>query len=154
MVKDLYGTLLEELGRALQIADLHSDRNNTCQIRLKSGLQIQVEINPKTNMLLIGCDLGNLPLGRFRVDLFREALRANGLPYPQHGIFAYSNKTDHMLLFEFLPIKELTGDKIADSLGPFTEKALLWKTSIANNEVPVVAIAGARPSFGMFGLRP
>lgn len=154
MVKDLYGSLLEELGRALQITDLHPDRNNSCLIRLKNGLQLQVEIHPKTESLLLGCDLGDLPPGRFRVDLFREALRANGLPYPQHGILAYSQKSDHLILFEFLPLKDLTGDKIADEVTPFAEKALLWKNGIANNEVPVVTFAGARPSMGMFGLRP
>lgn len=154
MVKDLYGTLLEELGRAMQIPDLHPDRNNACQIRLKNGLQIQVEINPKNNMLLLGCDLGDIPQGRYRVDLFREALKANGMPYPQHGILSYSNKTDHLILYEFLSLQDLTGDKIADALTPFTEKALIWKNAMANNEVPVVTFAGSRPSMGMFGLRP
>lgn len=154
MVKDLYGSLLEELGRILEISDLHSDRNNSCLIKLKNDLQVQIEINPKTNTLLMGSDLGAPPLGRFRVDLFREALRANGLPYPQHGILAYSAKTDHLVLYETMALKDLTGDIISDHLGPFAEKALIWKTAMENNEVPVVTIAGGRPVMGMFGLRP
>lgn len=154
MVKDLYGTLLEEMGRSLKIEDLHADANNSCLIRLKNELRIQVEINPRTQFLLLGCDLGDIPPGPFRVDLFREALRANGQPHPQHGIFAYSNKTDHLVLFEYMHLKDLTGDKIADEIGPFSEKALLWKNSIAHNEVPVITVAGGRPTFGMFGLRP
>ena|ERR1700722_10013886 len=154
MVRDLYGTLLEELGRTLQVRDLHADRNNSCLIRLKNGLQVQIEISPKTNMLLLGVDLGAPPLGRFRVDLFKQALKANGMPYPQHGIFSQSSKTDHLILYEFLPLKDLTGDKIADELGPFSEKALLWKNSLAQNEIPSLEVSGERPSLGMFGLRP
>ena len=53
MVKDLYSSLLEELGRTLQIPDLHADRNNSCQIRLKDGLQLQIEIHPKSDSMLL-----------------------------------------------------------------------------------------------------
>jgi hypothetical protein len=151
MVKDLFDSLLEETGHALQIPNLHADRNNTCLIQLSNGLKVQLEIEPKAQIFMIGCDLGEVPIGRYRNNLFREALRANGLPGPQAGILAYSSKTDHLVLFKALPLKELNGERIADALESFSEKALLWKQAVDNGEIP--ALYTNRPSAGMFGLR-
>lgn len=150
MVKELFESLLEELGKVMQIKDLHPDRNHSCKIRLANGLEIQIEMDSMGHELIIGCELGHLPQGRYRENIFKEALKANGLPAPRHGTLAYSNKSENLVLFESLPLKELTGEKIADVIGPFSEKALLWKGSIERGEVP--SVVGARSSGGLFGL--
>jgi Tir chaperone protein (CesT) family len=152
MVKDLFDSLLEELSLALKISDLHADRNNSCLVQLSNGVKIQLEVEPKSQSFVIGSDLGEMPTGQYRNNLFREALKTNGLPGPHAGILAYSNKTDHLVLFKMLPLKELNGEKIAAIITTFSEKALLWKESIAKGEIPVHD--EAHPSAGMFGLRP
>ena len=153
MVKDLFDSLLEEVSQTLKIPNLHADPNNTCLIQLKNGLKIQLEIESKSDSFVIGADLGEVPLGHYRNILFREALKTNGLPGSHPGILAYSNKTDHLILFKMLPLKELNGEKIASIIAPFSEKALLWKESIEKGEVPV-SVNSTHPSVGMFGLHP
>lgn len=151
MVKELFESLLEELSQTMKIANLHPDRNHSCQIHLPNGLDIQIEIDSMGREVIIGCDLGPVQQGRYRENVFREALKANAMPAPRHGILAYSNKTEHMILFEPLPVKDLTGEKIADAIAPFTEKALLWKGSLERGEVP--AVVSGRSSGGLFGLK-
>lgn len=92
MVTDFFGSLLQELGKVLEIPDLHPDRNNSCQIVLKNGLNLQIELDRSGQFLIFGADLGVVPPGRYRENLFREALKANDMPHPIHGILAYSKK--------------------------------------------------------------
>lgn len=152
MVKDLFETLLEETGNTLQIANLHPDRNNSCLIKLTNGVSVQLELDPYQQSIVMGSDLGGLPTGRYRENVFREALKTNGVNETHHGILAYSTKTDHMVLFETLALRDLTGEKIADALTPFSEKALKWKNALEHGEVPT--LSNIRTSTGMFGLRP
>lgn len=155
MVANLFETLLQELGRTevIPIQDLHPDRNNSCLIRLKGGLEIQIELDGRQERLIIGCDLGAVSTGRYREEVFREALKANGLPYPRWGDFAYSQKSDHLILFQKMHTRDLTGEKVADFLTHFLEKAFQWRDALQRNEVPVVAGFGTTRPMGMFGLR-
>lgn len=155
MVTDLFGSLLQELGKILEIADLHPDRNNSCLINLKTGISIQLEFDKGGQFLVLGADLGTVPPGKYRENLFREALKSNDLPYPNHGTLAYSKKSDHLILFEKISSVDLTGEKIAAELTPFSEKAITWRDALQKNDIPNIS-QGYSPqrSGGMFGLRP
>lgn len=155
MVSNLFETLLQELGRTeiISIPTLHADSNNSCLIRFKGGLEVQIELNEQEHKLIICSDLGYASIGKYREDVFREALKANGMPYPRWGDFAYSRKADHLILFHRLELKDLTGERIADFLTHFLEKAFYWREALLRNDVPVVSdLRTARP-MGMFGLR-
>lgn len=156
MVTDLFGAILQELGPLLKIKNLHADRNNSCEIKLVNGLIIQLELDKSGEFLVLGCDLGHPAPGAYRESLFKEALRANGMPHPINGILAYSQKTDHLVLFEKIHVKDLNGAIVAERITPFTEKALMWSDAINSGQVPAVQQAttrGMHPA-GMFGLRP
>jgi len=155
MVTDLLGSLLQELGRILEIADLHPDRNNSCLIKLKEGFNIQLELDRSSQFLTLGADLGMVPPGKYRENLFREALKANGMPPPLYGTLAYSKRTDHLILFEKIQVRDLTGGKIAAEITPFTEKAKIWEDAVKRGDVPVInQMYTSGKSSGMFGLRP
>lgn len=152
MVTDMFGALLQELGRAIQNPKLHPDEHNTCLLKFKGGVKVHIEPNKEGTHLIIGTDLGTVAPGRYRENVFGEALKANGLPIPRFGTFAYSTQKDHLVLFEMLPLRELTGDKVADFLPRFLEKARVWREALAKNEVPVVATAYTSKPLGLFGL--
>ena len=73
MVTDLLGTLLQELGKSLEIAELSPDENNSCLIELKNGQQIQLELDRSGQFFVIGADIGMVPPGKYRENLFRQA---------------------------------------------------------------------------------
>lgn len=151
MVANLYESFLQDLARALDISELRPDGNNSCLIQLKNGIKIQLEMDRANDFLFLGSDLGVLPPGPYRENVFREALKANGLPYPRYGTFAYSSKTDHLVLFERFRGRELKAESIADFIGQFSEKAFQWGEAIGRGDVPIVHVQ--HPSSGMFGLR-
>ena len=156
MVTDLYETLLSEVGAILGVS-LFPDSNNSCLVKLKSGLRVQLEMERTGKYFIIGIDLGPVPAGQYRQKLFREALRANGLPYPRLGILAFSEKSGHLILFDPVSTQDLNGERIAFRLSPLAEKGLKWQEAIQRGEVPIVETpvkGGARPPAGIFGLRP
>jgi hypothetical protein len=157
MVQDVFDSILQELGNAIGIEDLHLDEAGTCLIKFESGLEVYIEPFEKDAFMLLSTNIGEVPAGRYREDVFREALKANGLPAPRFGTFAFSDQSDQLILFGLLSLRELNGEKIAVFLHPFAEKALLWKTAIAGGDVPVadtMTTSQTTGPAGMFGLRP
>jgi Tir chaperone protein (CesT) family len=154
MVMDLFGTILEDLGKIIKINDLHPDKNNSCLIKYATGLEVQMEIDRSGECLVLGSQLGVVISGRYRENVFREALKANGIKSQRNGVFAYSKKNDQLILFEKIHIKDINAEKIAAILTPFAEKALIWKTAITQGDIPSVSntYASSR-SGGMFGLK-
>lgn len=151
MITDKFGNLLQELGQVLK-ATLKPDKHDACVLRFKNGIQVQLEADSRGEKVVIAADLGQVPQGRFRENVFREALKANGLPPPRNGIFAYGKKTESLVLCENLSLEELSGQKLADFLLHFTQKAELWKNSIARGEVP--SFMGNELSFGQTAAQP
>ena len=152
MVSDLYETLLKETAEAMGISELHPDRNNSCLIKLKSGVRIQIDLDNRGDFLILGSNVGTPPAGRYREKLLCQALKANELLPNQRGIFAYSPKTEHLLLFEKLSLQDLNGKKIAAAIDILAAKAAVWSEAIAHNDVPEIDQLSARPA-GIFGLR-
>lgn len=157
MVADLFESLLQDIGKEFHVT-LKADQNNSCLFNLPNGLSVQMEIDPKNEYFIIGTDLGEVPLGKYRENLFQAALRSNALPPPQNGIFAYSKQKDHLVIHAMIPLPEITGEKIINILKPFLEKAWNWKTAITNGEVPEVESSSQAGHYssqgGIFGLKP
>jgi hypothetical protein len=154
MVSDFYGTLLQELSEALGIDTLEPDEHNTCLIRFINELEVQIEPDKKEDFLLIGTNFGTLPAGPYREELFKAALISNGLPYPCKGTFAYSEKRGELVMYGLLPLKELTGQGVADYLDPFMGEAIKWKEAISSGNVPAIGsfAEGTSKGGGLFGL--
>lgn len=154
MMTDVFSTLLQELGELIKINDLHPDSNNSCLIKLPNGLEIQLEPDSRSEFLIIGTTIGSVPQGRYRESIFREALKANGMPLPRYGIFSFSKKSDKLVLFDRLHLKDLSGLKIFDFIKPFAEKAFSWKGSIAQGEIPsIIGTYSSTSHAGMFGMK-
>lgn len=152
MVSGMYEGLLEELGRALGLT-LFPDQNYSCVIRLPNRLEVHVEIDAAGEKMVLGAYLGQVPPGRYREMVFYEALRMNGMPPPHVGIFAYSNKMDQLVLFRWIDLHDMSGEKIAHMLKPLSERGVQWRDAIAAGQVPVVEGLSLQERSGMFGLR-
>ena len=98
--------LLDELGDELEVG-LAPDDNGACLLLFEGQTEVQLE--PVEDQLLVGMVMGHVPGGKGRERLFQAALIANGNHLPGMGVFAYSAKTDQLLLFEVMPLEALTG---------------------------------------------
>jgi hypothetical protein len=153
MVTDFFGNFLQELGQVMNIPNLHPDDNNSCLIKFQSGIQVQLELERNGYFLVLGTDLGDVPGGKYRENVFCEALKANGLPYPRFGNLAYSTQSSHLVLFDRFNTAELKAQKLAEFFPPFIEKAQVWKDAISKGTLPAISGAEVKSDGGIFGLR-
>ena len=154
MVSDKMGLLFEELGKRLN-AQIKPDNAGSCRIRFKNGIEVQFEQSSDARYITFISNMGEIPPGRYRENVLREALKANGLTAPLNGIFAFSKKNDAFYLFDQISLQDISGDKIFEALQPFLQKAEIWVGAISRGEVP--SYTGNEASFGrgggMFGLK-
>lgn len=129
------------------------DTNNSCLIRMGIGISVQIEMTPE-GKLLIGSRIATLPHGKFRENFIRATLKANDTTPPSTGVFGFSVKTNHLILFLLVDPNSLNPDKIFALLPPFIEKAKQWTEAAANGEIPVVMEQKAikASTGGLFGL--
>ncbi|MGR3951672.1 MAG: CesT family type III secretion system chaperone [Chlamydia sp.] len=135
MITDRFSAILEELSSNIEI-DVQPDQNNSCCIRYPDGMLLTLEPASGDDILYIVIEIATVPKGRYRENIFREALKANGLPAPRTGIFCYGHVKDMLLLYDALCLDELNGIRLLEIMNMMLEQARLWKSSIERGEIP------------------
>jgi hypothetical protein len=129
-----FDELLIELGKLLDIP-LHADKHRACRLRVNDVLDVQIESSQSKDQLVIASFLAEIPPGKFRETVLKEALKANSV-FPRLGTFAYFENTSQLVLFDFLPLHQLSGDALQTYLLQFIDKATLWKTGVETGRIP------------------
>ncbi|CDZ80696.1 Tir chaperone protein (CesT) [Candidatus Rubidus massiliensis] len=148
-----FSNILNDLAPLLGIPELTLDEKNACVIEFNKEIKIQLEILKDHSGLLIATKIGTVPPGKFRENLFKEALKVNNIPPPRKGVFAFSKKNDLLILYDKVFLKNLQIDQLAKKIIKMQETAKVWKDALEKGEVPVVAGIEIPKSSGMFGLR-
>ncbi len=148
--------LLRELGQSLGI-DLHIDSHGACCLQLKDKLRVQIEPDKKDECIILAAMLGELGPGRFREEVFKEALRVNAynLTNGQTGaILGFCARLNQFTCYSTLPFYELTAEKLTNALTYLVEQSLAWFDAVQNGQtVPPGFIP--RPTMPTpFGIRP
>lgn len=132
----LFEAMLKEF-KSVFPCELEPDKNNSCIIVLGNDLKIQIEL--KRNDLLIVCQIAALPMGRYRDNLFLEALKHNESFPPSAGVFGFSGKSNILYLFLKLEPELVTGAKLATVLPPFITIAGEWTEAVKQGKTPSVS---------------
>lgn len=126
---DRFAELLHSLGNVFGM-EMHPDKRNACAIQVKKGLVVQLEPDDTQEKLRIASRIVEVPPGKFRELVLKEALKANALPDPRVGTFAFVVNTTTLVLFQEYPFDLLTGERVAGLLIPFIDAAESWRTAI------------------------
>jgi len=126
---------IQEVGKHLQVS-LQIEKETLCRILLPKGLSVQFEYVREKNHILIAAFLGELPPGRFREEMLKEALKSNSLA-DSIGVFSYLPESNQLILtmtlyqaFEIKPLESFT---------QFAEKSALWKEAISGGQIALIA---------------
>jgi hypothetical protein len=131
---DKFAILIDELGTLIQVP-LQLDHRRHCALSINGELHIQMSEEETKETLLIATFIGEVPPGKFREILFKEALKENNL-FPRVGTFSYSERNNQLAFVSSLPFAGLHGNALTDFLETFIEKALSWKTGLATGQLP------------------
>lgn len=125
--------LLHDLNRVFEL-NLHVDKHNACSIQIHPQLTIQLQLDLSQENLWVFAKLIEVPPGKFRENVFREALKANALPDPRIGVLCYLGLKNELALYQKYPLTILNGEKLSGFLGAFLEMADSWREAIFNGQ--------------------
>lgn len=148
---DRFEELLDQFGRLINVV-LRPDRNQACRLTFNKTLQVQLEYDIAKEKILIASLIAEIPPGKFRENILREALKANNL-YPRTGTLGYSERHNKLALFDFLSVHGLTAEKLSAYLTPFVEKANFWRTSIESGIVPIFSQVAIKAGPSIFDIK-
>ncbi len=127
---DKFQELLWDLGEIIELP-LHVDKNHACNLLLDEHLEIQMQMDSHGENLLICSFIADIPPGRFRENVLRDALKVNSIYHP-FGTLAFYEKKNFLILHQYLPAEKLNGEKLATYLEPFIEEAEEWRKAITS----------------------
>ncbi len=125
---DRFQELLWDLGELIELP-LHVDKNHACNLLLDDRLEIQLQMDSHEENLIIWAFLHEIPPGKFRENVLKDALKVNGEFHP-FGSLAYYEKKNMLILHKFIPAEKLSGEKLMEKLEKFIEEAEEWCSTI------------------------
>ena len=131
----LFEDLLHQLGSSLGV-QLHVDRKSACSIRILPELIIQLQLDASQESLFFFTKIAEIPPGRFREMILKDALKANAQADPIAGAFGYIFSTNELALFQRYPLSILDGERLTGLLGAFLEEAKKWQKAIKEGKSP------------------
>lgn len=127
---DRFQELLWDLGELIELP-LHIDKNNACKLLLDEKLEVQLEMDVDGERLLVASFISEIPPGKFRENVLKEGLKMNNMYHP-FGSFAYLEKSNSLILHQYLQTDSLSREKLVEHLESFIEEAEEWRAALAN----------------------
>lgn len=143
---DRFEELLRELSVQLDTT-LHLDKIGACSLKIDEQFHVQIECDPHQERVLIATFICELPPGKFRENILKDALKANH-PFPQNGTLAYSDRNNQLALFSYLPFTNLTGRKLSEFLNAFVEKTGQWRSAVDAGQTSGLTSSTTNPEGG------
>ncbi len=140
-----FADMIDQLATALDV-ELMPDANNAVQLICDNALAIQLEPDETDEKILIGSSLVELPPGKYRADVLKNALIHNGMADPPLETLCYIEKKGTLALFRYLPTQHLTIDKLNEALASFSTTAHDWIQALESGQSAPVKTYMAKDS--------
>ena len=149
---DRFEEILNELGAEFNIS-LHPDRKGACTLNINEILHVQLECDAHQENLLLASFICDLPPGKYRENILRDALKANS-PFPSNGTLSYSDRNNKLVVFANLRLPSLTGTKLAEFLALFVDKVNNWRIGVETGHTAHLAQPTTPSPSNIFGMKP
>jgi hypothetical protein len=124
---DRFQQLLYDLGDILELP-LYSE-NQKCRLSINEELEVQLEYDASKERVLIACYCVEIPPGKFRENVLKESLKANGI-FPRIGTYGYSEEKNKLALFQYVTLENQNANNFADILAQFIDRAKRVKQAV------------------------
>jgi len=145
---DRFEQLLLQLGPLFGLK-LHPDKIGGCSIAITPSIKVQLQLDLVQENLFLFSKIIEIPPGKFRENVLRDALKANAFPDPLSGILCYLPTPNELCLYQSYPVLILNGERLAGLVGAFVEMAESWHHAIKNGQSsPNLSRPPSSPPFG------
>ncbi|NDD57763.1 MAG: hypothetical protein EBZ47_00715 [Chlamydiae bacterium] len=130
--------LIYHLGEVLGI-DLHAERGRVCKLHIDGKIHLHLEYDESKDLLLLASLVCEVPPGKFRENVFKEALKIND-SFPRIATIAFSEKGNQLALFDYLSFVYLDVHKLNSLMHAFLDYAFEWKRAIESGNLNSIAL--------------
>ncbi len=109
------------------------DSHGKCDLIVNQTLRVQLSLDRIQENLLIASLLGEISAGKFRETILKNTLKSN-FPFPRDGVLSYCDKNNQLALFAYLPLQDLSSEKLYEFLKVFIPKADEWRKKILSGQ--------------------
>lgn len=121
--------VLDGLSDELDI-DVEPDLHGLCTLMINEKVKVQLEVDVTGESILMATLVTELPPGKFRERILKDALKANYLAEENHGVLSYTGPDNALVLALTIPMHGLTGKELYEHLSIFVERAQGWQKAI------------------------
>ena len=125
--------LIAELGEYIG-EDLKVDLNMACSLEINNLIKVQIELDSPGEKILLMSLITELPPGKFRENILKDALKANFLAEEKEGTLAYLQRENSLVLFYEIFTRSITRDILYDHLMKFIRRVTDWNTAIESGQ--------------------
>ena len=125
----LYSELIEQLSDRLN-TEIFPSPNNVVNLLIEQSIRVQIEPDDLDEFIVIGAMIEELPPGKFREHILKDALKANYLADKNPGILSYMYKNNLLMLHKKLPMGSLKVEDLINHIKGLVERAKKWKDAI------------------------
>lgn len=149
-----YSELIADLSDRLNM-EIYPDVNNVVNLMIEKRVKIQLESDPVDEFILLGAYVADLPPGKFREHILKNALKANHNVDKHPEILSYMSRENMLTLHIKLVTPTLTTDILIEHIKSIVERAKKWQDAIESgrpspdDEVPDVSDGSKRSMFGL-----
>ncbi len=147
--------LLFEMGEELGI-DIEPDPMGGCLLVVEEKYNIQIQPDQMSDdHILLGSRIAELGPGKYRENVLRDALKSNFSIREKVGTLGYFQRDNMLMLFEYLPTRDITPKLFAEAILKFQAKIIDWVEALENEKTsPDDAFEKPRSTGSpMFGLK-
>jgi hypothetical protein len=144
--------LIRELGAILGTSLLVDQHQSCCLHFPLEEISAQIDLSANADQVLIGAQLGTVHAGSYREKIFLRAMSMNGMANIMRGTLAYSEKNNSLVLFYFLPLAFLNGERLFTFLQRFISYGKIWKNALGRGDIPLFEEEIVPTKDRMFGL--
>lgn len=124
-----FADIIEELGDLMD-RDFTAELNHACRLLINETIYVQLEAETTGEFILATAEISELPPGRFRENILKDALKSNDLLEINRSILAYLGKENKLILFQYIPFHALTAPQLETYLSRLVSRAERWKKAI------------------------
>ncbi len=106
------------------------DAHQACTLQIHDKIRVQLQLDPHQTYLLMACLAIEIPPGKFRENVLRDALKANYLTDPRPATLGYVETNNHLSLSQTIPLAILNGERLAGFFSAFLAEAKSWIQAI------------------------
>lgn len=149
-----FASLIHELSELAGIA-IETDIHEAVKLRINQKIPVQIEAETTGESILLMSQFIELPPGRFRENILKDALKANHMSDQHPSVLSYILKHNQLVLFQHVHAHALTGELLYGHLTIFVKRVESWREAIDSGKTsPSGEFPLPKSKPNLFGFKP